>query len=181
MNKKACAIVGAAVFATLALGQSREPSSVAALSFGLKGDVLGETLQDFRTGNDRVIQTSSGYPLHETKHLPQCTSDDASNELPADVEKAVETVEEIRAGVVKCIAASSMNENVNFDDEGPTVAGIRAYSTIYYFFQGRLYKIESQLPGTEYRASPRSVHHEVWKAHSERRPIWKPFRSKGYQ
>jgi hypothetical protein len=73
-----------------------------------------------------------------------------------------------------------MNENANFDDEGPTVAGIRAYSTIYYFFQGRLYKIEYQLPGTEYRAL-RAAFITKYGAHSEHRPIWKPFRSKGYR
>jgi hypothetical protein len=165
--------MAAIALAALALGQSGKPSPVAAQPFGLKGDVLGETLQDFRARNARVIRTRPDYPVPATKQFPQCTGDGESQASPsddakpfvvsrqdsfsvkeslsADVEKSVETEEEIRAEVVKCIAASSMNENVDFDDEGPTVPGIRAYRTIYYFFRGRLYNIESQLPGSEYR------------------------------
>jgi hypothetical protein len=50
---------------------------------------------------------------------------------------------------VKCIAALGMNDNLGYD-ERPTVAGITAFRTVYYFFRERLYKIESELPRTEF-------------------------------
>jgi hypothetical protein len=45
-----------------------------------------------------------------------------------------------------------MNDDLDFSDgDGPTVAGIRAYRTVYYFFHGQLFKIQSELPGSQYR------------------------------
>jgi hypothetical protein len=70
--------------------------------------------------------------------------------LSWDVAKSKLTEDENRAGVVKCIAALSLNDDVDFHD-GPTVAGISAYRTVYSFFHNRLYKIESELPEGSYR------------------------------
>jgi hypothetical protein len=132
-------------------GQKPRYSS-ASQPFGLKGDVLGETLQEFRLRNARIISSQPNAPLASKKYLPQCTNDkiEENESLSPDVDGSAETEDEQRAGVIKCIAALSMDDDLDFDD-GPTVAGIAAYRTIYYFFHERLYKVESELPRSEYR------------------------------
>jgi len=125
----------------------------ATLPFGLKGDVLGETIQDFRNRNRRVIHTPPGDPLPAMKQLPVCTGDPLSSQedsLPSDVDESTESDEERRAGVIKCVAALSADDDIDFDVPGPTVAGISAYETVYSFFRGRLYEIESQIPRSDY-------------------------------
>jgi hypothetical protein len=137
-------------------GRSPSPSSQ---PFGLKGDVLGETIDEFRAHNERII--TLGYlgterakfapELPKTKHLPQCSNDepDKNGNPSRDVQALTE--EEKRAGVIKCIAALSLNDDLDFED-GPTVAGVNAVRTLYYFFHLRLYMIKSTLPGSEYPA-----------------------------
>jgi hypothetical protein len=147
--------------AGILLAQTPSPKdslSTGAQPFGLKGDVLGETLQEFRAKNDRVIALSVlgrdrlaiDPSLAKTKHLPQCTGDATSKgaSVPHDVEDL--TADEERAGVIKCIAALSVNDDLDFSDE-PTVAGLAAYRTVYSFFHERLYKIESELPAESYQ------------------------------
>src|SRR6185503_9898025 len=60
-----------------------KPPPVHAQPFGLKGDVLGESVEEFRAKNDRSIslglmgrdRASITPELVTTKHLPQCTND----------------------------------------------------------------------------------------------------------
>src|SRR5713226_7843891 len=112
--------------AGILLAQTPSPKdslSTGAQPFGLKGDVLGETLQEFRTRNDRVIALGNNGLDHlrfapllpKTKHLPLCTNDKAvpkPENWPLDAEKSRLTEEEERAGVVKCIAALSLNDDL---------------------------------------------------------------------
>lgn len=81
-------------------GPTPQPASQ---PFGLKGDVLGESIQDFRAKNDRTISVGvMGRDRAKlipdfvaTKHLPQCTSDGAANDtnlsLALDVRGDFET------------------------------------------------------------------------------------------
>lgn len=101
-----------------ALAQTSQP-------YGLKADVLGETIQDFGRQNHPVCSTDKVGAL---------------DTLPIEVDISDATEDEQRANVVKCIATGES-----------TVAGVAAYHTVYYFFHDRLYKIESDLPRTEYR------------------------------
>jgi hypothetical protein len=100
-----------------ALAQPAQP-------FGLKADVLGETIQDFSRQNHAVCSTDKVGAL---------------DVLPIEVDISGATEGEQRAGVVKCIATGDA-----------TVGGVAAYRTVFYFFRDRLYKIESELPRTEY-------------------------------
>src|ERR1035438_458569 len=125
--------------------------------FSLKGDVLGETIDEFRSRNERVItlgimgldRLRLAPDLPKTKNLPQCSNDkpDKTGDLPWDVRFLTDG--EKRAGVVRCIAALSLDDDFDFQDS-PTVANVRAYRTVYYFFHLRLYMIKSTLPGSEY-------------------------------
>jgi hypothetical protein len=76
--------------------------------FGLKGDVLGETLQEFRARHDRTIQTLKDKIFRTpamTLHFPQCTNEPEVMRdwrTPESLKRRW-TTEETRAGVVKCI------------------------------------------------------------------------------
>jgi hypothetical protein len=136
-----------------------KPPPVNAQPFGLKGDILGESIEEFRAKNDRSItlgqmgrdRASITPDLATTKHLPQCTNDhpDGNVSLSPDVQSDYETAEEKRAGVVKCIASLSIDDDLDYEDS-PTIAGVEAYRTVYYFFRDRLYMIKSTLPGKSY-------------------------------
>jgi hypothetical protein len=142
---------------SVASGQTKNPGASVA-PFGLKGDVLGETLPEFRARNDRVIGLGANGKdrakfaapdLPSTKHLPQCTNDVVMGNLSWDVQAQWETPEEKRAGVIKCIAALSADDDFDFEDT-PTVATIEAYRIVYYFFHDQLYMIKATLPGDKY-------------------------------
>jgi hypothetical protein len=128
---------------------------VSSQPYGLKGDILGETIEEFRARNARVItlgqmgldRAKLDPDLPKTKNLPQCSSDADPDTLSWDVRFL--TDQEKRAGVVKCIASLSLDDDWDFDDS-PTIADVGAYKTVYYFFHGRLYMIRSTLPGKEY-------------------------------
>ena len=113
-------------------------------AFGVKGDTLGETLQEFQAKNGRVIHSSPNAPIASTKQLPECSNDAESEALSADVDTSDE-----KDGIVKCIAALSVNDDPGFEDS-PSISGIPAYRTVYYFSHEQLYKIESELPRSEY-------------------------------
>lgn len=130
--------------------------------FGLKGDVLGETIDEFRARNKRLLAwgplgaARGSFDPHfpATKQLPQCSIDqveesEKSAGIGLSVDIASSTEEEKRAGVVKCIAALSVNDDLNFDDE-TTIAGVHPYQTVYYFFHDRLYMIRSVLAIANY-------------------------------
>jgi hypothetical protein len=140
-----CALFAICLVFVPALGQGKKP--VTSEPFRLKGDVLAETIQEFRQ-----------------RHPGKCSTDKVGEleVLPADVDVSAETEDEQRAKVVKCIA-----------DESSTVAGVVAYRTVYYFFHEGLYKIESDLPRTEY------VH--LRKAFTERYGPPSAVKSVGYQ
>jgi hypothetical protein len=132
-----------------------QPSPSVSQPFGLKGDVLGETIEEFRARNERVITLGTlgqerakvDPDLPRTKKLPQCTNSIAVGNLSWDVREL--TDEEKRAGVIRCIAALSLDDDPDFEDN-PTIANVRAYRTVYYFFHQRLYMIKSTLPASEY-------------------------------
>ena len=133
-------------------------TAVAPQPFGLKGDVLGETIDEFRARNARVIALGTMgedraklEDVDRTKNLPQCSigESDTNDDLSWDVRFL--TTEEKRAGVVKCIAALSLDDDFDFEDS-PTVANAPTYKTVYYFFHQRLYMIKSTLPGKQYPA-----------------------------
>jgi hypothetical protein len=150
---------------------AHKPAATHAQPYGLKGDVLGETIEEFRTKNERSIplglmgkDRSIVMPdLPAAKHLPQCSGDSPESDLSPDIQSDYESAEEKRAGVVKCIASLSIDDDMDYDDR-PTIAGAQAYRTVYYFFQRsssgqfreanppkRLYMIRSTLPGTNYQ------------------------------
>jgi hypothetical protein len=151
------------VFLPSALGQGKKLTT--SEPFGLKGDVLGETLQEFREHNERTIQTPTKAKISKSAHVPKCTNDrDGGSVLSwADIDGLSQSEGETRAGVVKCRATLNRSENAElflnngidvleafkFFDE-PTIAGAGAYQTIYYFFGGKLYKIQSELPSEQY-------------------------------
>jgi hypothetical protein len=129
--------------------------------FGLKADKLGESIEEFRANNDRVINLGLmgqdhlelDADLPKTKHFPQCT-DDAGDEqfLSWDVRSSALTEEEARAKSIRCVAAPSGDDDPDFlGVSPPTVAEVEAYRTVYYFFQGKLYLIRSTLPKESYR------------------------------
>jgi hypothetical protein len=135
----------------LVFGQGRKQTATSQ-PFGLKGDMLGETLTEFRAAHDHLIHTRPGEVLASTRHLPECTNDKVAGEysfLSYDVEATSETEEELRAGVVKCIAELGWQDRMGYD-ETPTVAGITAFRTVYYFFREQLYKIDSELPRPDF-------------------------------
>ena len=146
-------------------------STTQAQPYGLKGDLLGETIEEFRARNDRSIalglmgkdRASIPPGFFTTKHVPQCTNDPPESDLSPDVQSSFETEEEKRAGVVKCVASLSIDDDMDYDDR-PTIAGVQAYRTVYYFFEERsagpfvqanapkrLYMIKSTLPSRNYR------------------------------
>src|SRR6185295_18036320 len=102
--------------------------------FGLKGDVLGETLQEFRTRNDRVYVPNKRDPLYKfslvrgPQHFPKCTGDGSIETAPLALKRRTE--EQNRAQVIQCVLAEA--------GEPQTVAGISAFEIVYSFFQGRL-------------------------------------------
>src|SRR5438552_1729296 len=79
--------------------------------FGLKGDVLGETIQEFRIHNDRTISTPPKAKQHLTKHMPICSNDTVHGS--ADIGNSLPTEEETRAGVITCRANLSRHENMD--------------------------------------------------------------------
>jgi hypothetical protein len=138
------------------------PKSVA--PFGLKADQLGESLEEFRAKNDRVISLGPLGQYHAkldtsllgTKHFPQCTNDRGNETdkeietlLSWDVKPSALTEEETRTKVIRCVTAPSVDDDFDFADR-PTVAEIEAYRTVYYFFQEKLYLIRSTLPRVGY-------------------------------
>src|ERR1043166_3590179 len=129
----------AALSLSFALGQGPQP-------FGLKGDVLGETIQEFRAKSSRVI--TSPYNAEKVV-LPVCMSD----------WRVWESEAEQRAGVLHCRAHLSNDENFHLflNTNRPLkeslelldvtrIAGLEAYQVIYSFFRDRLYKIQAEVP-----------------------------------
>jgi hypothetical protein len=121
--------------------------------FGLKGDVLGESLEQFRANNAHVLEYNpSGLKFdNRTRHFPICTGD-----TPAAGEKAIPLsgmdnididvpAREAKQGVVYCVAGSwTMNVlNGQFGTVNiPTIGGIPAKTIRYQFLKGSLYKID---------------------------------------
>lgn len=115
--------------------------------FEFKGDVLGETLQEFRTKHDAILAVPQVYKKVDRRrtalHFPQCTDDPevVKDWLTPSTLTHQWTEEETRAGVIKCIATR----------EPQTVAGARlAQEVVYRFFQGRLYSIRIQTDRSDY-------------------------------
>jgi hypothetical protein len=163
----AVSLVSCLVAATpLVFGQGKKHIATSQ-PFGLKGDTLGETIAEFRSRNERTVQTPPNAKQSKAIHLPLCADDLAEGRVlsHADIDDLLHTDEEIQAGIVECRATLNRHENMDlfinngFDlvesfkyfDE-PTVAGAGAYQTVYYFFSGKLYKIQSELPAEDYAA-----------------------------
>jgi hypothetical protein len=138
-----------------ASAHSTQPGHASSQPFALKGDILGETIEEFRARNARVItlgqmgldRAKLDSDLPKTKNLPQCSSDGDPDTLSWDVRYL--TDQEKRSGVVKCIAALSLDDDWDFEDS-PTITDVEAYKTVYYFFHRQLYMIVSTLPGSQY-------------------------------
>jgi hypothetical protein len=135
----------------------RSSKPAAAEPYALKGDVLGESIEEFRTRNHRTINLGQMGQDHLTldpdlpksKVLPACSSDETDPErLPWDVRRL--TDEERRAGVIKCVASLSVDDDSDFDDR-PTIAEVEAFRTVYYFFHNRLYMIRSTIQLAAYQ------------------------------
>jgi hypothetical protein len=108
--------------------------SPGAQPFGLKDDRLGESLQEFRARHDRTLIGDEPI-LHRKKRLPQCTGDkvDFKTRFETLSSAVIPDEKEERAGIVKCIASVTREDDPDFNDE-PTVAGIRVYGRFIIFF-----------------------------------------------
>ena len=103
-----------AVVTPLAFGQGKKLME-SSQPFGLKGDTLGETIEEFRSRNERTVQTPQNAKQPKAIHLPLCTNDRAEGSVlsTADIDDLMQTNEENRAGIVKCRVTLNRHENMD--------------------------------------------------------------------
>ncbi len=137
-----------------ALEGQNKPSEAAqgtSTDFGLKGDILGETLEDFKNRNARDVEVIDDPDIPGVQafsahvHYPVCSGDSikwrgvdsnfARYELDVDAppDKAHYTV---------CVTAGAVSGRDSPAGRHPTIAGVEA-APIYYFFDGRLFEISA--------------------------------------
>jgi hypothetical protein len=122
--------------------------------FGLRSDVLGESIESFRANNVSVIQYHElGKPNElKTRHFPICTNDPTPLGDEPDSGYGKDNIDiqvpkkEAEAGVVYCSAGSWI---VDTTAEGkikylnlPTIGGVGAKHIRYQFWNRSLYEID---------------------------------------
>jgi hypothetical protein len=119
--------------------------------FGLKSDILGESIDAFRTNNAQIVQYHDVSHELKVKHFPICANDatpfgdEPTNVYNSDNIDILVPEREAKAGVVYCSAGSWIsdwrpNNKIAFVNL-PTIGGVGAVIR-YQFWKNNLYAID---------------------------------------